>query len=123
MHEERETGVSEHAGFPNPATDTSMPALDFNKLLIAHRASTYMFRVQGNDWQDAGIHDGDIAVIDRALDARNGDVVLWWSDSQGEFAIGKKSAMPPSSAIWGVVTATIHQFRKTSPKDAHRGHV
>lgn len=101
-----------HAGFPNPATDQRLHTLDFNQLLVQHTASTYMFRVQGSEWEAAGIFDGDIAVVDRALDPRKTDVVLWWDESGGEFAISKHSAMPRAASVWGVITATIHQFRK-----------
>lgn len=89
-----------------------MQALDFNQLLVQHAASTYMFRVQGSDWEAAGVFDGDIAVVDRALDPRKTDVVLWWDEASGEFAISKHAKMPGHAAIWGVITATIHQFRK-----------
>jgi DNA polymerase V len=112
MKEKQSDGVSVHTGFPNPAIDGRLAALDFNKLLIRHAASTYMFRVRGFEWEGAGIFDGDIAVVDRALDPHKNDVVLWWSESAGEFSISKHSAMPKEAACWGVITATIHQFRK-----------
>ena len=105
-------GVSIHTGFPNPATDQRLQTLDFNKLLIQHSASTYMFRVRGNEWEGAGVFDGDIAVVDRALDQRKTDVVIWWNEASGEFAISKFAAMPAGASLWGVVTATVHQFRK-----------
>ena len=104
-------GVSVHTGFPNPATDQRLHTLDFNQLLVQHTASTYMFRVRGNEWEGAGVFDNDIAVVDRALDSRKTDVVLWWDEGRGEFANSKYSAMPKEAALWGVITATIHQFR------------
>jgi SOS-response transcriptional repressor LexA len=107
-------GVSVHTGFPNPATDKSLHTLDFNQLLVRHTASTYMFRVRGFDWEGAGVFDGDIAVVDRALDPKKTDVVLWWNDTTGEFAISKYTVMPKGAALWGIVTATIHQFRKAN---------
>ena len=112
--EKRPQGVSVHTGFPNPATDKSLHALDFNQLLVRHTASTYMFRVRGNEWEGAGVFDGDIAVVDRALDPRKSDVILWWDEASGEFAISKHSAMPKEAALWGVLTSTVHQFRKAS---------
>ena len=105
-------GVSVHTGFPNPATDQRLHTLDFNQLLIQHTASTYMFRVHGSEWEGAGVFDGDIAVVDRALDPRKADVVLWWDEPKGEFAISKYHDMPTEAACWGVITATIHQFRR-----------
>lgn len=110
-------GVSVHTGFPNPATDKQLHTLDFNQLLIQHTVSTFMFRVRGNEWEDAGVFDGDIAVVDRALDARKTDVVIWWRESVGEFAISKRPDMPEDASLWGVVTATIHQFRKINLKN------
>ena len=104
-------GVSIHTGFPNPAIDQRLQALDFNRLLIENTVSTYMFRVRGNEWEGAGVFDGDIAVVDRALNARKNDVVIWWRESGGEFAISHLHAMPKGASIWGVVTATIHRFR------------
>ena len=105
-------GVSVHAGFPNPAADKSLHGLDLNQLLIRHAASTYIFRVRGNDWEGTGIFDGDIAVVDRALDPYGNDVVLWWDDANGEFAISTHKAMPKEASCWGVIAATIHQLRK-----------
>lgn len=105
-------GVSVHAGFPNPATDTSLHTLDFNQLLVRHTASTYMFRISGNEWEGAGVFDNDIAIVDRALDPRKTDVVIWWDEPKGEFAISKYPTMPKKATLWGVITATIHQLRK-----------
>ncbi|HSX35263.1 MAG TPA: S24 family peptidase [Candidatus Saccharimonadales bacterium] len=105
-------GVSIHTGFPNPAADSSLHGLDLHKLLVQHSASTYLFRVRGNEWEDAGVFDGDIAIVDRALDPRRSDVVLWWDSDRGEFAVTTYKGMPPNASCWGVVTASIHEFRK-----------
>lgn len=118
MQEESHEGVSVHAGFPNPATDTSLRSLDLNQLLIRHSASTYLFRVEGNEWQDSGIFAGDIAIVDRALDPRKADIVLWWHQEAGEFAISAYHTMPPAAAVWGIITATIHELRKTPRRQA-----
>lgn len=117
MSQDDSQGVSVQRGFPNPALDSSLPTLDFNQLLIEHRASTYMFRIEGSQWQDAGIFDGDIAVVDRALDARKTDTIVWWDESQGQFAISHKSVAPQHAAVWGVITATIHQFRRGKTRE------
>jgi DNA polymerase V len=107
-------GVSVHAGFPNPATDSSLRSLDFNQLLIQHSVSTYMFRVEGSEWEASGVFAGDIAIVDRALDARKSDIVVWWQDGPDVFAISAYKDVPEGATVWGVVTATIHQFRKAS---------
>lgn len=116
---ERE-GVSVHAGFPNPATDTSLRSLDLNQLLINHSASTYFFRVRGDHWQEAGVFDGDIAIVDRALDARKTDTVIWWNPDADQFNISLQARVPADATLWGVITATIHQFRKAKRADENR---
>jgi hypothetical protein len=109
---ETSDGVSEHTGFPNPATDTSLNGLDLNKLLVVHSASTYFFRVRGNEWEGMGVFDGDLAIIDRALDARQTDTVIWWDGRGEQFSISGYRQVPDDAIIWGVVTSTIHQHRK-----------
>jgi SOS-response transcriptional repressor LexA len=109
--ETQPSGISVHTGFPNPAADTSLHGLDLNHLLIQHSASTYFFRVRGNAWEGEGIFDGDIAIIDRAIDVRKVDTVIWWNKDSEEFSISKRSKVPPDAMLWGVITATIHQLR------------
>lgn len=101
-------GVSIHTGFPNPGTDTRLKSLDLNNLLVHNSASTFIMRIAGHEWQASGLFDGDIAIIDRALLALPNDIVIWWKD--GDFAISSCQRMRPDATIWGVVTATVHQF-------------
>jgi hypothetical protein len=105
-------GISVHEGFPNPATDTSLQALDINKLLVRHQVSTYYMRIDGSDWQEQGIFCGDLAIIDRALKPRHNDLVVWW---EGEsFNISPRHQVPLDVSIWGIVIHTIHSFRQES---------
>lgn len=106
-------GVSVHAGFPNPAAERRQAGLNFgldlNRQLIKHPASSFVFRVSGHHWNEEGIYDGDIAIVDRALTPRPIDRVLTWED--GGFRIYRHRQMAPSSESWGVITSIIHQFR------------
>ncbi len=106
-------GVSIHTGFPNPAADTSLHGLDLNKLLVKHAPSTFLFRIRGNEWEANGIFDNDIAIIDRAMDPRKNDIVLWWNEDRGEFSLSRYHDMPEGATARGVVTTTIHQLRTT----------
>ncbi len=119
-----------HAGFPSPAQDYIETGLDLNKALIRHKASTFYGRVVGDSMRDAGIDEGDIIVIDKSLDAREGDLVVCFVD--GEFAIkylrienGKLLLYPANDKyapievtnaddfrVWGVVTYTIKKRNK-----------
>jgi DNA polymerase V len=73
------------AGFPSPADDYFCGVLDFNRDLIKHPAATFYGKVRGDSMKDAGIDDGDIIVIDRSLEAQNGDIVVAFIN--GEFTI------------------------------------
>ena len=64
------------AGFPSPADDYIHDTLDFNRDLIRNPEATFYGKVEGDSMIDAGINDGDIAVIDRALEAEHGDVIV-----------------------------------------------
>ena len=73
------------AGFPSPADDYTHESIDFNRDLIRHPEATFYGRVDGDSMIEAGICNGDIAVIDRSIDAQNGDIVVAFVD--GEFTI------------------------------------
>lgn len=104
------TGISIHSGFPNPAADShgrqTPLALDLNQLLISHPSSTFLFRIRGEHWAAQGVFDGDIAIIDRALQPRASDLVLTWQDEN--FEIHQYRNLKINHYIWGVVSATIH---------------
>jgi DNA polymerase V len=64
------------AGFPSPAEDYLDRALDLNELLISNPAATFYVRASGDSMRDAGIQSGDILVVDRAVEARPGKIVI-----------------------------------------------
>ena len=103
-------GVSIHAGFPNPAADRQTAPLSLDKLLVRRPTSTYIFRIQGHEWEDRGIFDGDLALIDRALTPRGQDLVIAWYNQ--EFALLPFSQLKKGTNQWGTITATIHQHQR-----------
>ena len=70
------------AGFPSPAEDYLRESLDFNRDLIAHPEATFYGKVDGDSMEDAGINDGDIAVIDRSAEPQNGDVIVAYVNNE-----------------------------------------
>jgi DNA polymerase V len=70
------------AGFPSPAEDYLNESLDFNRDLIKHPEATFYGRVQGDSMIGAGICDGDIAVIDRSIEAEHGNVVVAYINNE-----------------------------------------
>lgn len=116
------------AGFPSPAEDFTVNRLDLTQLLVTHPQATYLLRVSGASMHDAGIDDGDILLVDKAIKPKHGDVVVAVVD--GEFTVKtlyqragrlKLKAANPTFAdivpkdgqtveIWGVVTSSIKRF-------------
>ena len=72
------------AGFPSPAEDVR-ERLDLVKLLVRHSASTFFFRVDGVSMVDADMDEGDIIIVDRALDPYNGCKAVCFID--GEYTV------------------------------------
>jgi len=64
------------AGFPSPAQDYVEKNLDLNELCIKRPAATFFVRVEGDSMIQAGIHAGDILVVDRSVTAEHGDTVI-----------------------------------------------
>lgn len=104
-----EDGVTEHTGFPNPATDTNIVPLDLTKLLIKHPLSTFFMRMAVNEWEHFGIFKDDLMIIDKALKPTTSDLVIWWDEST--FVISKFHKLPMDTLVWGVVTAIVHRYR------------
>lgn len=120
------------AGFPSPAQDYLTASIDLNKELIRRKETTFLARVSGNSLMDAGISDGDIIVIDKSLEVKNGDFVVAFID--GEFTLKEfrldeanhcawliphnkdfepiKVTEENDFMIWGVLTYTIKQLRR-----------
>lgn len=72
-------------GFPSPAQDYIDRTLNFNEDIIKHPAATFYAKALGDSMVEAGIEQGDILVIDRALDPRDGDIVIAYVN--GEFTV------------------------------------
>lgn len=117
------------AGFPSPADDYVESRLDLNELLVQRQEATYFLRVKGDSMQGAGIHPGDLIVVDRSLNAQDGSVVV--AEVDGELTIkrlrlgaGNPELHPENPTypvirfkegqelrIWGVVTSSVHTVR------------
>lgn len=63
-------------GFHSPCQDYAEQELDLNEYLIAHRASTFFLRTQGDSMQDIGLYDGDLLIVDRALRPEHGEFTV-----------------------------------------------
>ena len=115
------------AGFPSPAEDIR-EKLDLTRLLVRHNASTFFFRIDGVSMVDADMDEGDIIIVDRAVEPYHGCKAVCFID--GEYTVkrveitdggavlmpcnernGKYRPIPVGPddefLIWGVVTWVI----------------
>ena len=72
------------AGFPSPAEDVR-EKLDLVKLLVRHSASTFFFRIDGVSMVDADMDEGDIIIVDRAVEPYDGCKAVCFID--GDFTV------------------------------------
>lgn len=70
------------AGFPSPASDYIERPLDLNDYVISDAPATYYVRAEGRSEMRAGIWSGDLLVVNAALEARDGDIVVACIDGE-----------------------------------------
>jgi DNA polymerase V len=64
------------AGFPSPAEDYLENSLDIAKYLVKRPKATFFMKVVGDSMVGVGINDGDLIVIDRADQVKDGSIVV-----------------------------------------------
>jgi DNA polymerase V len=121
--------ASVEAGFPSPADDHLERGIDLNEELIRNPAATFLVRVKGESMRDAGIHAGDVLIVDKSLNPTDRKIVVAMID--GNFTVkrfrkrggqvfleAENPEFPPIEvtegqelSIFGVVSYIIHQAR------------
>ncbi len=118
------------AGFAMPGDDHIDRVLDIHDLVVQNPASTFFMRVEGDSMIDAGIFSGDVLVIDRSKDPKDGSIVV--AAVNGEMVIKRLKIESKGSdpllmsendaydpivvgegeeyTIWGVVVGLVRQF-------------
>lgn len=118
------------AGFPAPGDDEVENILDINDLVVKNPASTFFVRVEGDSMEGAGIFSGDVLVIDRAREVRDGVIVV--AAVNGEMVVKRLSVKNGTQLllsenaryapivvsedeecyVWGVVVGSVRQFER-----------
>ena len=119
-------GIS--AGFPSPAGDFKQERISLDQELIKNKEATFFARVSGESMINAGLEDGDLIVIDRSEEPKNGSIAVCFLD--GEFTVKRLKLknkeiylMPENSryspikigegnelSIWGIVTYVVKKM-------------
>ena len=119
------------SAFGSPGTDSTVRRIDLNEQLIRHPDATFIMRAAGGDMRGAGIDDGDVLLVDRALSPQHGSVIIAVIDGElvcrrleqpkdtrgrttGTRLVADGTAVAPVSItaempleVWGVVTNVI----------------
>ena len=123
---QQDVKTADATGFGAAADDYMERGIDLNEQLIHNKPATFFMRVSGNSMIGAGIHHGDIAIVDRSIKATNGKIII--AVVNGDMLIrrleitqnkirlvpeSKLAAIEVSSftelKIWGIVTYIVHQ--------------
>jgi DNA polymerase V len=114
------------AGFPSPAADHIDQRLDLSEYLVLHPEATFFLRVKGDSMTGAGIHHGDLLIVDRSLEPASGRVIVAAINgeltvkrlqrSRGKFTLKAENPAYPDIIIgdeqelqiWGVVAHVVH---------------
>jgi len=118
------------AGFPSPAEDYAEERISLLKFLSGNPTATFYVMLEGDSVIDFNLFEGDLLVIDRALEARSGDIILANLDNEftvkmleitenGARLVPGNSKYAPITVtkdleilVWGVVRGIARRFRK-----------
>jgi len=123
---QHEVRTANATGFGAAADDYAEKGIDLNEHLIRNKPATFFMRVRGEAMIGAGIHDGDVVIVDRSLKPNTGKVII--ASLNGEMLIrrfektfNKVRLIPETTklatididpyaefSVWGVVTYVIH---------------
>ncbi len=119
------------AGFPAPGDDAVERMLDIHNLVVQNPSATFFVRVEGDSMVGAGIFSGDVLVVDRSKEPKDGNIVV--AAINGEMVVKRLHiAMEGSDpslvseneeyapivigegedcTIWGVVVGSVRVFK------------
>lgn len=125
---ERAIFESVRAGLPHPATDPQHDTVAIDQYLVERPSRTVLITVKGDSMIDAGIHEGDIAVVEKRPAANIGDIVVAIVDNEftlkylerekGQFILRPANPAYPiirpkgALEIFGVVKGLIRKYGK-----------
>jgi DNA polymerase V len=113
------------AGFPSPAADHIEQHISLDEILNIRAPHVYLISIAGDSMQGAGIFDGDLAIVDRALEAAHNDIVVALLNNDPVckrlckredqmVLLSENPKYPPryvlegdELAIWGVITHSV----------------
>lgn len=116
------------AGEPSYVSHSFQETINLDEELVINKKSTFCVRVAGQSMIDAGIDDGDLLIVDKALSPENNNIVL--AVINGDYTVkrlykdGAELYLQPANKnyspikvtpfmdfrLWGVVTGVIKKL-------------
>ncbi len=114
------------AGFPTVAEEDMADVISFDEYLIENPEATFVLKVAGDSMIDAGIHEGDLVLVERTKPPKTGNIVVAnidneWTMKYFDKEQGKVVLIPANKAyqkiypkenleIAGVVISVIRKY-------------
>ncbi|HYA13521.1 MAG TPA: transcriptional repressor LexA [Syntrophales bacterium] len=116
------------AGFPSPAEEELRDIISFDEYLITRPESSFLLKVSGDSMAGEGIMAGDLVIVEKGRDPKNGDIIV--AEVDGEWTIkyfrkeGKNIILDAANPkyqpirpkaelrLGGVVTAVIRKYHR-----------
>lgn len=115
------------AGFPSPAEEELADTITLDEYLVERPESTYLLRVIGDSMIDAGIHPGDIVLVEKGRSPKMNDIVVARIDEEWTLKYfipeGRGVTLQPANKkykpirpqhsleVAGIVRASIRKYR------------
>ena len=95
------------AGFPTPAEEELIDTLSLDEYLVDNPDASFMLKVSGDSMIDAGIHEGDVVIVEKGPRPKNGDVILACVDNEWTLKYyqkcGKEVELIPANKNYPVI--------------------
>ena len=117
---------SVQAGFPSPEEESLCDVISMDEYLISRPDSSFLLQVSGDSMIGEGIKEGDLVIVEKGREPRNGDIVI--AEVDGEWTMkyfrkqGKQVVLEAANPkypiikpktelkIGGIVTAVIRKY-------------
>jgi repressor LexA len=114
------------AGYPSPAEEELRDIISIDEYLITRPESSFLVKVSGDSMTGAGIMDGDMVIVEKGREPKNGDIVL--AEADGEWTMkyfvrkGKEIVLEAANPkyptirprnelrLGGIITAVIRKY-------------
>ena len=114
------------AGFPSPAEEELRDIISFDEYLVTKPESSFLLQVSGDSMIGEGIREGDLVIVEKGREPKNGDIVVAQVDGEWTMKYFRKQGKqvrleaanpnyPPiipkaELLMGGVVTAVIRKY-------------